>query len=119
MLHAFLAEVADTERGGLSPERLGGMLMMSVSDLSRLTRLHRNTLTRHPQSPMVQARVGEVARIMVAASDLAGDDRKAAIWFRHQPLAGFDGRTAEELVTAGCAEAVLRHLELLADGGYA
>jgi uncharacterized protein (DUF2384 family) len=119
MLHAFLAEVADTQSGGLSPERLGGALKMSVSDLSRLTRLHRNTLTRHPQSPVVQARVGEVARIMVAATDLAGDDRKAAIWFRHQPLAGFDGKTAEELVGAGHAQAVLKHLESLADGGYA
>lgn len=119
MLSPFLDKVADVEHGGLSPERLGGVLKMSVADLSRVTRLHRNTLTRHPGSPVVQARVGEVARILAAAAELTGDDRKAAVWFRHQPLAGFDGQTAEELVTSGHGAAVLKHLESLADGGYA
>jgi uncharacterized protein (DUF2384 family) len=83
-----------------------------------VTRLHRNTLTRRPQSPSVQARVGEVARIVAAAAEMIGDDR-AAVWFRHQPLAGFAGRTAEEMVAAGHAEAVLKHLDQLADGAYA
>ena len=92
---------------------------MTVSDMSKVTRLHRNTLTRTPASPSVQARVGEVARIVAAAAEIVGDDNKAAIWFRHQPLAGFAGRTAEELVGAGHAGAVLKHLDTLADGGYA
>ncbi|HLI67915.1 MAG TPA: MbcA/ParS/Xre antitoxin family protein [Caulobacteraceae bacterium] len=89
---------------------------MSVADLSRLTRLHRNTLTRTPQSPSVQARLGEVARIVSAAADIIGDDERAAVWFRHQPLAGFGGQTAAELVQANHADAVLKHLEMLADG---
>lgn len=62
----------------------------------------------------------EVARIITIASDLLGGDvAKAIAWFRHQPLSGFDGRTAEELVVAGHADAVLAHLETLRDGGYA
>ena len=101
MLHPFLDKMSDRELGGLSPANVGGALKMSVADLSRVTRLHRNTLARHPASPLVQARVGEVARIIAAAADLIGDDRRAAIWFRHQPLSGFGGQTAEELVTSG------------------
>src|SRR5665213_4604190 len=108
MLSAFLAKVADPQAGGVSPGLIGRVLKMSVSDMSRLTRLHRNTLTRTPQSPLVQDRVGEVARILAAAADLVGDEGKAAVWFRHQPLAGFSGRTAEELVAAGHADAVLK-----------
>lgn len=119
MLMQFLENVADPIVGGISPGRVGGALKMSVADLSRLTRLHRNTLTRTPRSPSVQARLGEVARIVAAASEIIGDDNKAAIWFRHQPLAGFAGQTAEELVGAGHADAVLKHLDTLADGGYA
>lgn len=119
MLNAFLEKVSDDSVGGVSPERICGALHMSVSDLSRVTRLHRNTLTRSPQSPVVQARVGEMARILAAATELTGDDRRAALWFRHQPLSGFDGQTAEELVTGGHGDAVLKHLEQLADGGYA
>ena len=119
MISTFLDRVVDPVIGGLSPERVGGALKMSVADMSRVTRLHRNTLTRQPASPLVQQRVGEVARILTAATELLGDERRAAVWFRHQPLAGFAGETAEELVTAGHADAVLKHLEMLADGGYA
>jgi uncharacterized protein (DUF2384 family) len=119
MLTHFLDRVIDPKVGGVSPDRVGGALKMSVAELSRLTRLHRNTLTRTPQSPSVQARLGEVARIVSAASEIIGDDEKAAIWFRHQPLAGFAGQTAAELVSEGQGSAVLKHLDTLADGGYA
>ena len=73
-----------------------------------------------PGIPAVQARLGEVARVVATAADLLGGDTpRAIVWFRHQPLAGFDGRTAEELVAAGHTDAVLAHLEMLRDGGYA
>lgn len=119
MMSRFLANVADPKVGGVSPSRVAGALKMSGSELSRVTRLHRNTLARSPASPSVQARVGEVARIVAMAGEILGDDAKAAVWFRHQPLAGFDGWTAEELVAAGHGEAVRKHLDALADGGYA
>lgn len=119
MLSDFLDRVSEPKGGGLSPSRVGGALKMSVADLSRITRLHRNTLTRTPGSPSVQARVGEIARIVARAGEILGDDNRGAVWFRHQPLAGFDGRTAEDLVAAGHGDAVLKHLDTLADGGYA
>jgi hypothetical protein len=59
-------------------------------------------------------------RILAEAADLMGGSvAKAALWFRHQPLSGFDGETAEELVTAGHAAAVRAHLKMLRDGSYA
>lgn len=92
---------------------------MSLGQLSKLTKLHRNTLTRHPESPDVQQRLGEVARIISLAAELVGDQQRAIIWFRYQLLSGFDHKTAEELVTAGQADAVLEHLAMLSDGVYA
>jgi uncharacterized protein (DUF2384 family) len=118
MLSSFLHKVTDDNAGGLSPEQMGVALKMSLADMAKVTRLHRNTLTRTPSSPSVQARVGEIARIVAAAAEIIGDDERAAVWFRHQPLAGFAGRTAEELVADGHADAVLKHLDQLADGGY-
>jgi hypothetical protein len=41
------------------------------------------------------------------------------VWFRHQPIAGHDGRTALERVEAGHTDAVMAHLEDLRDGAYA
>ena len=120
MLSAFLDDVTDRRRGMISPERVGKVLRLSLADVARLAKVHRNTLAQKPDSPVVQERLGEVARIIAAAADLMeGDTGRAIVWFRHQPLAGFDGATAADLTAGGHADAVLAHLEMLRDGVYA
>jgi uncharacterized protein (DUF2384 family) len=120
VLNAFLGDVTDRRRGMISPERIGRALHISLAEVARLAKVHRNTLAQKPDSPVVQQRLGEVARIVAAAADLMeGDTGRAVVWFRHQPLAGFDGSTAAELTAAGHGDAVLAHLEMLRDGAYA
>ena len=120
MLSSYLETVTDRRRRIISPTRVGASLRMSLAEVARLAKVHRNTLTRTPTSPVVQERLGEIARIIAAAAELIDDDTgRAIIWFRHQPLAGFDGRTAAELTEAGQGAAVLAHLEMLRDGIYA
>ena len=120
VLTAFLDDVTDRRRGVIVPERVGKVLRISLAELARLTKVHRNTLAQNPDSPVVQERLGAVARIVAAAADLLdGDTGRAVIWFRHQPLAGFDGATAAELTAAGHGDAVLAHLKMLRDGIYA
>ncbi len=116
MLSPLLAEAED--HGLLSPRRVSERLRMPVAQLARLARLHRNTLA-HPESPLVQTRLGEIVTILAKAAELGGDPGKAVVWFRHQPIAAFGNRTAEELVAAGQGEAVLGHLADLQDGVYA
>lgn len=119
MLNAYFDEVTYGQ-GLFSPLRMSESLRIPLSQLARIANVHRNSLSRHPESAAVQARLGEVARIIVTASDLlGGDTARAIVWFRHQPLSGFDGQTAEELVAGGHTDAVLAHLETLRDGGYA
>lgn len=119
MLSAYLTDVTDP-RGVFLPQRISETLRVPMTRLAQIAKVHRNTLTQNPESPAVQERLGEVARIVATAADLLeGDSGRAVLWFRHQPLAGFDGQTAEELVAAGHADAVLAHLETLRDGGYA
>lgn len=120
MLSPVLERVYDPRRGVILPERMAAALRVPVADLARLAGVHRNTLAKAPDSPKVQDRLGEVARILAEAAELLGGDAgKAAVWFRHQPLAGFDGETAEDLVAAGHADAVRAHLRMLRDGAYA
>jgi len=116
MLGPILDDVADD--GFISPSRMSERLGVSLAELARIARLHRNTLAR-PNSPAVQRNLGEIARILARAAALSGDPGRAVIWFRHQPLAGFDHRTAEQLVANGHADAVMGHLDDLEEGIYA
>ncbi len=81
--------------------------------------MHRNSIQRNPYSNQTQEKLGTIVKIVTRASVMLGDDRKAVAWFRYQPLMGFDGKTAEDLVAGGQAEAVLRHLDTLDNGGFA
>ena len=120
MLSAALAKVYDSDLHAISPERVAATLRVQLGEIARIADVHRNTLTRAPGSPKVQARLGETMRILSDATDLLNADlAKAVVWFRHQPLAGFEGQTAEELVAAGHADAVMAHLRMLRDGAYA
>lgn len=121
MLTGFLDHVMESKEGGISPKKLSEQLCMPVSGKSGLTslvNLHRNTLTRSPASAKVQERLGQIAKILAYAAELAGDDRKAVVWFRYQPIRGFDNQTAEDLVRTGHADAVMKHLENLYHGVY-
>ncbi|MBM3578154.1 MAG: DUF2384 domain-containing protein [Alphaproteobacteria bacterium] len=120
MLSAFLDQVTDRRGGFISPQRVSAALHVPLAKIARLAKVHRNTLAQHPDSPVVQKRLGDIARIITMATELLGGEQgRAIVWFKHQPLAGFDGRTAEELVASGHSDAVLAHLDLLREGSYA
>jgi len=117
MLTALLEDIR--ERDFVSPQRLSRRLRLPLSELAKLAHIHRNTLTQRPESQLVQKGLDPVVRILTAAEQLTGDPDRAIVWFRHQPIAGYGGRTPLDLVEAGLANAVRAHLEDLRDGVYA
>lgn len=117
MLARFLDDIRDGDM--IAPKRMAERLRVPMTQLSRLAHVSRNTLTGKAESPLVQARLGEIARIIAKAAELSGDEGRAIIWFRHQPIPGFGNKTAEELVEDGHADAVFWHLRGLEEGVYA
>ena len=115
MLAAFLDDIRDHDM--IAPRRLAERLRLPMSRLAKLAHVNRNTMAAQPGSPAVQAKLGEIARIIARAADLAGDEGRAIIWFKHQPIPGF-GKTAEELVEGGHGELVLEDLDRQAEGVY-
>ncbi|NJR80361.1 hypothetical protein [Sphingomonas corticis] len=115
MLAAFLDDIRDHDM--IAPRRMAERLRLPMSRLAKLAHVNRNTMTAKPESPAVQAKLGEIARIIARAAELAGDEGRAIIWFRHQPIPGW-GKTAEELVEEGYAGAVMEDLERMAAGVY-
>ncbi|MDO7836476.1 hypothetical protein Q4610_15620 [Sphingobium sp. HBC34] len=96
------------EGDGIVPRRMAERLRLPMMRLSRLAHLNRTTMAARSGSPAVQAEPGEITRIVARAADLAGNEGKAIIWFKHLPPAGF-GRTAKELVEDGHADIVIEH----------
>jgi hypothetical protein len=88
---------------------------LSMAQLARLA--HLNAMAAKPDSPAVQAKLEEIARIIARAVELAGDEGRGIIWFRHQPIAGL-GETATELIENGKVAVVLERLERIAAGVY-
>ena len=53
------------------------------------------------------------------AAEMAGDEGRAAIWFKHQPIPGWAGKTAADLVRERRADRVIAYLEAVRAGVYA
>jgi uncharacterized protein (DUF2384 family) len=117
MLTSFISAIQ--EGNMLAPKLMAEQLRVPMTDLARMARVNRNTLSTKAGSAAVQAGLGQIARIISRAAELSGDEGRAILWFRHQPLPGFDGKTAEELVEDGQAGAVVDYLESLDQGAYA
>ena len=66
-----------------------------------------------------QARVTELIEIIARLEAWAGGRPQALAWYRGQPIAALDGRTAEALVKSGKAGLVRDYLDHLALGGFA
>ncbi|HJO66469.1 MULTISPECIES: antitoxin Xre/MbcA/ParS toxin-binding domain-containing protein [Sphingomonas] len=115
MIAAFLDDIRDHDM--IAPRRMAERLRLPLTRLAKLAQINRNTMAAKPGSPAVQARLGEIARIIARAAELSGDEGRAIIWFRHQPLPGF-GKTPEQLVEEGHAALVLSDLDRMAEGVY-
>lgn len=116
MLAAFLDDIRQDDL--IAPRRLAERLRLPMSRLAKIAHVNRNTMAARPESPAVQAKLGKIAAIITRAAELSGDEGKAILWFKHQPIVGF-GRTAEALVEDGHGDAVLWALEGMEQGVYA
>ena len=72
MLSIPLDAVYDPSLSGISPEKVAATLHVSLAEVARIADVHRNTLARAPASAKVQARLGEVMRILTDAADFWG-----------------------------------------------
>jgi uncharacterized protein (DUF2384 family) len=103
----------------LSARRVSELLGVTQADLARLVGVARNTLTARSGARKVDQALSPVVRILAMAAEMAGDENRAVIWFKHQPIPGWAGKTAYDLVGEGKADKVLAYLEAVRSGVYA
>jgi len=103
----------------LSARRVAERLGVTLSELAALIGVARNTLAAKAGARKADAALSPVVRILAMAGEMAGGDERAAIWFKHQPIPGWAGKTAYDLVGEGKADKVLAYLEAVRSGVYA
>lgn len=118
----FLSEILDQvqEPGApfISPRRFAEFMRINQARLADLTRVHRNTVSRKPDSEKVQSSLRAVIMLITAAAEVTGDLSKAVYWFLYQPLADYRHKTPAQLVTEGHVDAVRAYIEDAKSGNY-
>jgi Protein of unknown function (DUF2384) len=118
-LELTASRFGDGETPFLSARRVSELLGVTLTELAGLIGVARNTLTARSGARKVDAALSPVVRILAMAGEMAGDEKRAAIWFKHQPIPGWAGKTAYDLVREGEADKVLAYLEAVRSGVYA
>jgi hypothetical protein len=115
IVSGFVDSLQEPRTPFISPKRLSKALGVQVINLAELTGVHRNTL-RNPASERLQSRMREMIKAITAAATLTNDISKAIYWYRNEPIAEYDHKTAAELVAEGHVEAVLAYIRDLENG---
>ncbi|HEV3106743.1 MAG TPA: DUF2384 domain-containing protein [Trinickia sp.] len=100
----------------VSARRFSEALHIDLQTLANQAHVHRNTLSRMPASESVQRFLREALRVICAATDASGDVTHALFWYRNEPLSVFGYKTAEQLVSDGRTDDVLRYIASLEAG---
>jgi hypothetical protein len=114
----FMASLRDPDNAApiVSARRFGEALHIDLQTLAEQAHVHRNTLSRQPASESVQRFLREALRVIRAATDISGDVNRTLFWYRNEPLPVFDYKTAEQLVSDGRTDDLLRYVSSLEAG---
>lgn len=114
----FMASLREPESATpiISARRFATALHIDMQTLARLAHVHRNTVSRLAGSESVQKYLRDALRIIRAATDVSGDVQSTLFWYRNAPLPTFNYKTAEQLVSEGHVDDLLRYVVSLEAG---
>ena len=107
--------------GMFDPRRIAASLLTSADDLARTAGLGKDSIQRavRVRQPRIQKRLRELVEVLNKVEPRFGTSLVAYAWFRSEPLPGFSGQTAMQLVQAGRAHDVLDYIDAGDAGGHA
>lgn len=110
-----------TEQGGFAPRRIAAALRTTSAEVAESAGLGRDAVQRQGrvQSDRTQRRLREMLEILNKVAPRFGSDLVAFAWYRSEPLPGFDGMTAMQLLKAGRAADVLDYIDAVDAGVHA
>jgi hypothetical protein len=106
-----LSDVVDG-RQILSPVKFIEMMGLDIESFASNAHVHWRTVARSPGAESIQSYIRMNLEVLAAMAAVSGGPLQDAVsWYRNEPLALFDYKTAEMLVAEGRAADVLNLLE--------
>ncbi|MCK9549519.1 MbcA/ParS/Xre antitoxin family protein [Aquamicrobium sp.] len=114
-----LAQYAD--KGIFSPSKIAHALRTTSEEVARTAGLGKDAVQRKERvrSDKTQRRLREMIEIVNKVEPRLGSELMAYAWYRSEPLPGFSGQTAMQLVRAGRADEVLEYIDAIDAGIFA
>ena len=114
-----LAQYADD--GFFAPGKIARALHTTSEEVARTAGLGRDAVQRKERvrSDKTQRRLREMVEILNKVEPRFGSSLMSYAWYRSEPLSGFSGQTAMQLVRDGRANEVLDYIDAVDAGVYA
>jgi uncharacterized protein (DUF2384 family) len=114
-----LAQYAD--EGLFAPKKIADAFRTTSEEIARTAGLGKDAVQRRDRirSDKTQRRLREMVEIVNKVESRFGSALMAYAWYRSEPLPGFSGRTAMQLVREGRADEVLDFVDAVDAGVYA
>jgi hypothetical protein len=114
-----LARYAD--EGVFAPRRIAEAFRTTSEEVARTAGLGKDAIQRKDRirSGKTQKRLREMIEIINKVEPRFGSALMAYAWYRSEPLPGFSGQTAMQLVRNGRAEDVLDYIDAVDAGVHA
>jgi hypothetical protein len=109
------------EGGIFAPARIAQVLRTTKDEVAQTAGLGRDAVIRADRvaSPRTQKRLREMIEILNRVEPRFGSALIAYAWYRSEPLAGFGGLTAMQLVRDGRAAEVMDYIDAVEAGVHA
>jgi len=113
-----LAQYADD--GLFAPKKIAEAFRTTSEEIARTAGLGKDAVQRRDrvQSDKTQRRLREMVEVVNKVEPRFGSALMAYAWYRSEPLPGFSGRTAMQLVREGRADDVLEFIDAVDAGVY-
>lgn len=109
------------EGGMFAPRKIANALRTTSEEVARTAGLGKDAVQRKDRvrSDRTQRRLREMVEVLNKVEPRFGTALMAYAWYRSEPLSGFSGQTAMQLVRAGRVDEVLDYIDAVDAGVHA
>jgi len=121
MEHQIMGLARYADDGLFAPRRIAEAFRTTSEEIARTAGLGKDAIQRRDRvrSDKTQRRLREMIEVINKVEPRFGSALMAYAWYRSEPLAGFSGQTAMQLVRSGRADEVLEYIDAVDAGVHA